>query len=182
MTLYLKFSNIALSCVSFWGCRCSFPLVYSAADARAASQGAEPWGSRRSSAPLCRPEPLHTASPRPTGSADPTSRPATAQAGCWPRGSCPAVFQPRQGCVRTAPSDDTQPGQLRWPRWVGSTASPRGAPVSSGLTPSRGGRLHWRERRGLLVGFGKTISENFSFMWEIGINLILCCILYLSCV
>lgn len=33
------------------------------------------------------------------------------------------------------------------------------------------------------IGFGKTISENFfCFMWKIGINLILCCILYLSCV
>lgn len=79
------------------------------------------------------------------------------------------------------PSDDTQPRQLRWLWWVGGTASPSGVPVSSGLTPSRGGRLHWRERRDL-VGFGKTISENFCFMWEIGINLILCCILYLSCV
>lgn len=147
--------------------------------------------------PGCGGVPSHSTlpAPRPTGlcslhpsawSRHPTLHPATAQGGCWPRGLLSRG--PTGGC--SVPTSAglcahnplrRQPRKVRWPWWVGSTASPSGVPVSSGLMPSRGGRLHWRERRDL-VGFGKTISENFCFMWEIGINLILCCILYLSCV
>lgn len=78
--------------------------------------------------------------------------------------------QEAEGCGQRSPS----------PREV-VPASPR--PEQAGARDGVDAFAGRKEEYHPPIGFGKTISENFfCFMWEIGINLILCCILYLSCV